>query len=397
MKSTFLPALVLAALVSVAWDAGAQPAPWQPERDTAGWIFTPAVGLGAMWDSNATLRVTGDEPLRQWVGTVNPRGELGFNGQRTHFDVGYSGALEAYQTLAELTRYDQRGRLSLRHQASPRLFITSEASLSASPTTDRLELGTLPFQNIGSTQATARGGASYAFSQRTSMTASYNYEWVSFDEKASTLSTLRGGHAHTLTATATHALTSRFSAGGTYSFERADTGGGNQTLNVQDAIATLTYQIAEHTTVMGGAGVAQLHILQTGETQSGPSLHGRLTHNLNRTRVELAFDRTFVPSWSFGGTSTNEEVRTSAFVPLTSRLSVEGGVAYSRNEPIESTGDTLRTNTWWTGGSIGYAAARWLRIEGFYGGNFQHSSARGEVDRTRIGIQLVTLKPVRIQ
>jgi hypothetical protein len=113
--------------------------------------------------------------------------------------------------------------------------------------------------------------------------------------------------------------------------------------------------------------------------------------------MELAYDRTFVPSWSFGGTSTNEEIRASVARPLSQRMSVQAGAAYSRNEPLQLTGDRLLLNSWWTGASIGYAAARWLSIEGFYSGDFQHTSARGQVNRTRVGIQIVTLKPVRIQ
>lgn len=401
MKATMRAALVLVTLLGAAWNAGAQPAPWEQPRDTAGWVFTPAVGLGVLWDTNTTLRVNNDQAQEQWVGVVNPRGELNYNGQRTNFGVGYSGSLEAYQTLAELTRYDQRGRLSLRHRATPRLSLSGDTSIDVSPTTERLALGTVPFLNVGSTLADARGGLSYAASQRTTVTGSYNFQWVSFDDTLSSqqnLSVLRGGFANTVEGGVTHALTSRFSVGGSYSLQRADTGGGTQTLNVQDAVANLTYQLAEHTTLSGGAGVSRLRIIQTDETQTGPSLHARITHSLNRTRLELAYDRSFVPSWSFGGTSTNQELRTSAFVPITPRLSVEGGVSYGRNEPLESIGGgTLLLDSWWTGGSVGYAAARWLRIEGFYNGSFQHSSAQGQVNRTRVGIQLVTLKPVRIQ
>jgi hypothetical protein len=78
-------------------------------------------------------------------------------------------------------------------------------------------------------------------------------------------------------------------------------------------------------------------------------------------------------------------------------MSVQAGVAYSRNEPLQLTGDRLLLHSWWTGASVGYAAARWLSIEGFYSGDFQHTSAQGQVNRTRVGIQIVTLKPVRIQ
>ena len=41
--------------------------------------------------------------------------------------------------------------------------------------------------------------------------------------------------------------------------------------------------------------------------------------------------------------------------------------------------------------------ARWLRTEGFISTMHQNSTARGNIDRTRVGIQFVTFKPVRIQ
>jgi len=397
MRTTLLPALVLAVLLGIAGNATAQPSPWQPERTTAGWVFTPGVSLGGLWDSNTTLVVKGGEQLKEWVGLVNPRGEIGFNGQHTHFDIGYSGSLEAYQTLNELTRYDQLGRLSLRHQASPRLAFTGTSSINLTPTTERLQIASVPFENVGSTLIDNTAGGTYALSQRTSISGSYNLEWISFDRQPTSLSTLQGGHSHTVLGTVTHAISSRASIGGSYSFEHANTGGGFQIVNVQDAIGTITYQFAAHTSVMGGAGLAQLNLPQIGEVQRGPSLHARLTHEFNRTQVEVTYDRSFVPSWNFGGTSTNEELRTSAFFPITNRLSVNLGVSYSRNDPIISSGDLLGLNSWWTSSSVGYAAARWLRIEGFFNGSFQDSTARGEVNRRRIGIQIVTSKPVRIQ
>src|SRR4051794_15466580 len=114
-----LAMIAAAALLAGATPAQAQPAPWEPEPLTAGWTFVPALGIGGLWDSNSKLRSTGDPQLRHWVGIVNPRGELNFNGQRSRFLFGYSGALEAYDTLRELTRYDQRGRLQAQYKASP--------------------------------------------------------------------------------------------------------------------------------------------------------------------------------------------------------------------------------------------------------------------------------------
>src|SRR6186997_829174 len=118
MKKT-LASFVVLMLVTLAGGAQAQPAPWQPERLTAGWTFTPALGFGGLWDSNSTMRVTGDPPIEQWVGLINPRGELDFNGRRSRLSAGYSGSLQAYRELRELTRYEQLGRMQFRHSLTP--------------------------------------------------------------------------------------------------------------------------------------------------------------------------------------------------------------------------------------------------------------------------------------
>jgi hypothetical protein len=57
----------------------------------------------------------------------------------------------------------------------------------------------------------------------------------------------------------------------------------------------------------------------------------------------------------------------------------------------------VELDSYWTQVHAGYAVARWLRMEGFVAITQQYSSAQGDVQRTRVGIQFVTSKPVRIQ
>src|SRR5919107_3705565 len=99
-----LALMTLAAYAVLLGRADAQTAPWAGERLTPGWVFTPGVVLGGLWDSNVTVASAGNPHLREWVGLVNPRGELDFNGRRTHMNAGYSGALEAYRRFSELQR-----------------------------------------------------------------------------------------------------------------------------------------------------------------------------------------------------------------------------------------------------------------------------------------------------
>src|SRR5687767_10378750 len=79
--------------------AAAQSAPFSREvRSTAGWVFTPGGSLGGVWDSGIQ---TDSNPVvealfQKWVLSANPRAELDFNGRRTRFNLGYSGAYERY-------------------------------------------------------------------------------------------------------------------------------------------------------------------------------------------------------------------------------------------------------------------------------------------------------------
>ena len=306
----------------------------------------------------------GDPQLDQWVGVVNPRGEFAFNGRRNRFSIGYSGTLEAYERYEELTRYDQRGRLIFRHQATPRLQFRAQSSLSLSPSTDRLDdLPGLPFENVGTTQYDARGGFDYAPTRRSTMAADYNFQWVDFDRNSPTLigrgGILNGGRSHAGTGSYRYAFTSRLSAGGAYSYRRAATDGDVQQIRVQDGIGMLTVRLTEHTTVEGGAGMAYLKVLSTGETRQGPSLRGRLAHSFDRVQVDVAYERTYVPSWTFGGTTTNEEARTSVRVPFArGRGFVSGGLTYRHNEPLVRSGDRIVLDSWHTNGTLGYEIGR---------------------------------------
>jgi hypothetical protein len=59
--------------------------------------------------------------------------------------------------------------------------------------------------------------------------------------------------------------------------------------------------------------------------------------------------------------------------------------------------DTLPLRSLRTFSSFGWLVQRWVRIEGFYSRLSQSSLiAGGRLDRNRIGIQIVTSKPMRI-
>src|SRR5690348_3621168 len=219
--------IFLLALVAtfIARTAMAQSAPWAPERLTAGWVFTPSMVLGVLHDSNVTLLAV-NEPIRsEVVGLLNPRGELDFNGRRTHFNLGYSGALEAYRQFSELNRYEQRGRLDFRYQTGPRVQLYSRASYTRAPTTDRLEFGDggLPFIDIGSDHLEGNVGFRAQPSPRTHLDGSLNLQSVRFDRETPTepdefIRFLQNGHSVTPSLGAMYSVTQHVSFGASWSY-----------------------------------------------------------------------------------------------------------------------------------------------------------------------------------
>jgi hypothetical protein len=89
----------------------------------------------------------------------------------------------------------------------------------------------------------------------------------------------------------------------------------------------------------------------------------------------------------------------SGFVqlPLTkNRTYFNGSATWTRSEPLEIS--ELRLDSLWLRSTVGYAFTRWFRIEGFYTYTRQDSVITGgELDRHRVGAQIVISQPMRIQ
>ena len=393
--------LTIGALLLTATVAAAQPAPWQPEGSTPGWTFTPGVVFGGAWDSNVTVQTAGEPQVSEWVGLVNPRGELDYIGRQTRFTIGYSGSLEAYRRFDELNRYEQRGRLELRHQASARVGFYARGGLMLSPTTDRLDLGgeSIPFVDVGSQLGTATAGATWKPSARLVVDTSYRFQDVRFDEaESASFALLRGGYSHAPMASVMYEASRRVAVGGSWQYQHALVDDGLQTFDIQTASGQLAYRIAQTTTVSGGGGISYLHATNGNLATSGPAVHASLNHTRGPAQLTVRYDRAFTPTYTFGGITTNQSISANARIGFArNRGYVSGGLSHGRTDPVQEIGLDFRTDSIWIDGAVGYSLTRWLRAEAFYDGSHQTSTARGNVDRTRVGIQFVTFKPVRIQ
>jgi len=193
-------------------------------------------------------------------------------------------------------------------------------------------------------------------------------------------------------------LSKHISVGAAWSYRHAVVNEEAQIINVHNATAEMAWQAAEHTTIRGGLGAAYLKSESELVSRWGPAYHLGVEHSEGRVEMSAKYERAFVPSIGFGGLSADQRFSGSAHVPFAKgRWIVGGNVAYGQIEPVELLGIDYTLNSLWTQGTVGYQVSRWLRAEGFYNRTHQTSTARGLVDRTRVGIEFVTAKPVRIQ
>jgi hypothetical protein len=391
-------AIVLAALAS---PVAAQPAPWSPERITAGWVFTPAVAFGGLWDSNVTVRNEGVPTTSDVAGLVNPRGEIDFNGKRTRFSAGYSGALESYRTLADLTRYDQRGRMDTRYQMTPRLLFQTRNQLTLTPTTDQLDIeGAVPFTRVGSRMLTSTSGFTFDVTRRIAVNGSYQFQWVTFDraDREPDFRFLQGGFSHSPFTEVTYALSRRLKIGGLYEYKHTVLDGGEEVFDSQRALGTVYFDLGPETKISGRAGIDHLLVSDRNETHTGPSYGAGITHRAGRAIFDANYERSFVPSFGFGGLTANHVTHAGAQVPFAQgRFQWSAGLTYRRSDPVFARELNIQLDSYYAQTTLGYFIARWLRMEGFYALTHQVSSARGNVDRSRVGVQFVTSKPMRIQ
>ena len=164
-----------------------------------------------------------------------------------------------------------------------------------------------------------------------------------------------------------------------------------------DAGGTVGYRILERTSIGGAAGIAYLDERSLGETRRGPYVRANVTQHTEHATFGASFDRTFVPSFGFGGSSRSEEVRGFVRMPIPqNRMYVQGSASWRKTEPFVFGGLSLETTT--VRSTFGYAVARYIRLEVFHALTRQDSGVPGgDVNRNRIGIQFVILQPMRIQ
>jgi hypothetical protein len=361
-----------------------------------GWTVTPSFLVNTTWDDNVLVRGRGDDAPDDLVNVFNPRIEADYRARRGEFGGAYDGAFRLYRQLTDLNSYDQSGTVSGRRLLSKHLSLFARNQFTIAPTTEQIDLIGVPYIRTGSTNEFLAVGVDAAFSKRLSLIASYNFQVVRFEQAQSFSYQLVGGHSHGATALVRRALTERTSLTGTYDLQLANVGGVRDGFMIHRAEGGFEHRVNLHMRVAASGGISHLATSTVNIARTGPSVSASLTNEFQAGTVGVAYSRAFVPSYGFGGTQQNEEIRANARVPLRRALYSQGILAWRRNEALVTGLHKLYTLDY--AAAIGYMLAPWVGIEGFFDSSSQRLDLPGGTsDHHRLGVQVVTTKPMRIR
>jgi hypothetical protein len=365
------------------------------EPQPAGWSVTPRVATSAAYDDNVLVQGRGDVLASDLNTAVTPGGSLDYVGKRGSLSAAYTGSIQMYRDFSTLNSYDQSMHVSARRQVTPHLLVFGQQSYSRTPTTELPELAGIPFERIGARIADLRGGVEASPSKRLSVAGSYNFQWIAFNPDPVRGVALLGGHANGGSAGAKFQLSTRTTLTADYDLQRASLIDGGR-FTVQNSWAGADYRLSEYAHLYGALGIARLDAADLGTGRTAPAWRAGYARRFEAATVDASYARSFVPSYGGGGTLSNEEITSSVHVPFGRRFYSEGTLSWRKNEPLVAGDQALRST--WIGGTVGYAVQPWMRLEGFYGGTHQNiDRPGGRLDRHRIGIQVVTAKPVRFR
>jgi hypothetical protein len=368
----------------------------------AGWTFTPAFGFAETYDDNVSLFGEGsaDDQNDDYLSTIFPGANVHYAGKHTSMHVGYMGTFLNYQTFSVLNRWDQQANFELRRQETARLKWFGNASAAAVPTTDLIELGGLPFRHTGALTADGRGGYEYAFSAKNSIRQSASYQAIDFDRDEDVSLGLLGGRIFESMNGWRHRIDSRLAVGADYSFRRSLVVGDPDPFNIHTTEGAVDYELSPDWSFSGGAGVVYLQATPLTEARTGPSWRARIDRLHGRTLFHVGYLRSYIPSFGFGGTVQNQEMGVGYRTPLfgSRHFYSDNSAVFRDDQPLSSVQQQLplRSLRFYT--TFGWEPQPWVRLEAFYQ-RIQQTSLRpgGRMERNRIGFQIVTSKPVRMQ
>lgn len=374
-----------------------------PTYLSPGLTFTPGISMAGVWDSNVALAAPSGTAASDSLFIFEPFGQLELISPRTQLVAGYKGYVRRYTDIEALNGFDQRGFFSMRRLATRRLAIFASNEYDDVPTTDETELNGVPFTRTGSKSNRFAGGVESRLAKYTDLVVRYENTWVNFDREESFLS---NGWINSIAGDLRQRLSERLSVGAEYRIRKADLDQGIQQgvdlgerdIWFQDFGGVLSYAAGPHTKVTVSGGFSLLNDSQPEGDRKGPYFRGDISHDIDRATIGASYEKSFVPSFGFGGSSNNQEVSGFIHMPLSrNRIYLNTSAVWRRSNPlleeVELALDTIQISN-----TLGYAVVRWFRLEGYHAFTRQDSRVTGgEINRQRAGVQLVISQPMRIR
>lgn len=369
-----------------------------PVYDYPGLTFTPGITIGSVWDSNVALAAPLGSAAADNLFLIQPFGQLELMSTRTQLVAGYRGYVRRYLDVEQLNGYDQRGFLSLRRLLTRRHTLSVRNEYADVPTTDEVELNGLPFSRAGSRSNRLAVSVNSRLSKYTDLNVRYENTWVKFDRLAQVPEVLLSdGSINGLEASVRRRLSERLSLGVEYGIRRASLEEGQRTVWFNDVGGVIGYAVGPHTRATVSGGYSFLQDASLDRDRQGPYLRAGITHTLDRVMFGASFEKSFVPSFGFGGTTASQELGGYVRMPLNrNRLYVQSSAFWRRTDPLLL--EELHLDTVQARNTFGYGVARWVRLEAFHVFTRQDSRVTGgEINRQRAGLQVVVSQPMRMQ
>jgi len=392
-----LAAVLLATVSTVSAQdlrVGSAGAPTSTELPAGGWNLTPSLLYGASWDSNVLLKGRGDDTRADLLNVMNPRGDAEFVGRRGQLSASYDGAFLIYRELNTLDSYDQHASVSARRSLSKHVTMFANDMLAITPTTELSLLIGIPFLRTGARVNDLRTGIEADLTKRTSITASYHFDWVRFDP-VPTFSQLLGGESHGGLLFLRHKLSDLTAL--TVEYDRQFSSvGRSETFDIENTAAGFERKLTVAMRIYAAGGISHLGESSLAPAHTSPRYHAGLAYQIRKGTLDVIYDRSFAPSFGFAGTTDSKEFSVRVYMPLDRKVYTRSAVSWRTNSYLQAVDTSLDSR--WFEASIGYLTQPWMRVEGFYASALQTTTLPGgTLDRNRFGVQVITAKPVRIR
>ena len=359
-----------------------------------GWTTSPLLAAGMVWDDNVLVQSTDDSPQSDLTMIFNPSGSVDYVGRKSSFSAAYNAGFTRYRSFTDLNSFEYGTRVSARRRLTAFTTISAHQSYAAFPTTATEALVGLPFVRLGSRIGTVGTAVESSLTKVTSVSASYDFEWVRFEEDPFLGRPLAGGHSHKGRLGLRRRLGPRATATVDYDVLRGLTSGGP--FSIHSGWVGGDYRLTEQVSVFGNVGIARLDTPDL-RRETMPAWRTGLSRQLRDAEIEVLYGRTFVPSYGVGGTQANQELTTRFTMPVARRGYSSVSVVWRGDKALFDE-DELPLRSLWLSGTVGYAVRPWIRIEGFYGGLHQKiDRPGGTLNRSRVGVQVSTGTPMRIR